>query len=109
MRECDRITVDRGVTYQDIKFAHHTIAQQPFAKQSKMTIRDPYQLSLLQWKVVADHLAFCFAERLPPFLSGWDGADTKAEQVVDDCFKIVDLFRKKHEEVDLRNAHGNAD
>ena len=108
MRECDRITVDRAVTYQDIKFAPHTIAQQPFAKQSKMTIRDPYQLSLLQWKVVADHLAFCSEQSLPPFLSGTD-TDTKAEQMVDDCFKIVDLFRKKPEEMDQRNAPGNAD
>ena len=73
------------------------------------SIIDPYQLSLLQWKVFSDHLKFCSTEKtLPSFFTWFDGADIQQEKV-DECFKIVELFRTKHAESCDSGADDDAD
>jgi hypothetical protein len=92
VRRCDRETVSQGERSEDFLLKE----EQDTTSATQTPIIDPYQLSLLQWKVFSDHLKFCAAEKsLPSFLTRFDGADCP-QQKVDECFKIVELFRTKH-------------
>jgi hypothetical protein len=87
MQHCDWKTVVRGATA--VKGSTKVV---PSISQS---IRNPYELSLLQWKVILDHSTFCSAEQLPSFLSKYNTTEAEANHRADDCFKIVELFRQK--------------
>jgi len=100
IRHCDLETVGRGERSKDFLLE----GKQDIQLATRSSIIDPYQLSLLQWKVLSDHLKFCSAEKtLPSFFTWLDGADNQ-QQKVDECFKIVELFRTKHVDGDLSDS-----
>jgi hypothetical protein len=97
MQHCDWKTVVRGATA--VKGSTKDV---PIPR----AIRNPYELSLLQWKVILDHSTFCSNEKMPSFLSKYSITEAEANHRADDCFKIVELFRQKPKPAIANQANG---